>query len=494
MGFNVECNKTEYLPGIAAMLGLFVPAWQAQPPAYDLRVKVREDGPLVTVEAACFDRKGQRIAGHVEKGDLTRRFALMKSEPERLVKLCVWRLLAKQWPAQASPWGILRGVRPTKLVQRLFDQGVSAARVAELLVADYALSRAKAELIATIGERQRPFLPDEGARRRWLSIYIGIPFCPTRCLYCSFPAAAIDRVQHLIAPFLEALSTEIALTGAFIRQHRLLVETIYIGGGTPSCLTPTQLADLFTQIRAQLLMSVTREITVEAGRPDSLTVEKLNLIREFGATRLCLNPQTLNDGTLKRIGRRHTAADFFRIFELARRLGFHNINSDLIIGLPGETVADFARTLDLLLPLGPENVTVHTLAVKRASQLKEKLAEVQLAEQQTVAAMQALAAARLGDAGLVPYYLYRQKQSLAQLENLGYAQQDKYCIYNIQMMEERQTILGLGGGASTKIIDPISLRVTTLHNPKDPQVYLQQAPQLAREKLATCAAVLTLGG
>lgn len=481
--FEIECSETKYLRYINEMISLYFPNYTELSVEYMLSLTITWEGESLEVWARCRNIANSDIFVQQERGHGDNPHELMKSTTERLVKLAVWRVLAQRWPTKASPWGILRGVRPTKLVHRMLDMGMTQQDVMAALVNDYALVPEKAALVTEVGCRQRPFLHDANLRERLISIYIGIPFCPSRCVYCSFPAYSLTQWGEMVAAFLAALETELMAVGNFIRRHGLGVETVYLGGGTPSCLTAAALARLFTLINTQLITPATREFTVEAGRPDSLNEEKLVLMRDYGVTRLCLNPQTLNQTTLERIGRQHTVNDFLEKFKMARTAGFSNINSDLIIGLPGEDLAALVQTLELLLPLSPENITLHTLAVKRASRLKAELDEIALPGNKVTAAMHELAAERLRGAGMIPYYLYRQKNILAHLENVGYAKPGMESVYNIEMMEERQTILGLGGGAATKVVDPVSLQICAIHNPKDIRTYCQESDNLIKTKL-----------
>ncbi len=423
---------------------------------------------------------------------------------KRVAKLAIKGLLEASTGREVGPWGILTGIRPTKIVHRVLDLGWSAAQVASFLQTHYALSPAKSQLLLEITQLQRPFLhaPQEAAKL--VSIYLGIPFCPTRCVYCSFPATSLQRHRHWVEPFVAALLLEIQAIGEALRQQGLQVETIYIGGGTPTSLPVAKLDQILQAVDSCLRTAETREYTVEAGRPDTLSLEMLQLLKDHRITRLSINPQSMNAQTLQAIGRAHSPQEVVQAVENARRLGFDNINMDLIVGLPGEGLAEVQHTLQQLQPLQPENLTVHTLALKRAATLTAKLkgyptvkqlagsgelkdiadgTEVNsFADSAEVSAMLALTYQQARSAGLRPYYLYRQKQMLGSLENVGFAKPGFEGIYNIQMMEERQTIIGLGGGSASKWVNCQDWSLESSYNPKDPQYYFQRISELIQKK------------
>lgn len=410
---------------------------------------------------------------------------------KRLVKLSLYRLLKEIHPAGGSPWGILTGVRPGKLVQYYLDTGIEQRDIPQQLMENYALSEQNARLLTDIETRARDFLRPAKELPGWVSIYVGIPFCPTRCIYCSFPAVALGRSAHLVEPYVEALLQEIQAVAKLVDMFQLRVETIYIGGGTPTTLSADQLARVMSSISAYFLTEDTREFTVEAGRPDSLDRDKLQVLKEFGATRLSINPQTMNAATLRAVGRNHTPEEAAEIFLMAREEGFDFINMDLIAGLPGETAQDFTHTLERVCALFPENITVHTLAIKRASALRQELDEIALPAEREVARMLKAAWEKITGMGMRPYYLYRQKMILGNFENIGYAYPGFESIYNIQMIEERQNVLGLGAGAVTKLIHPRDWSTERVPNAKDPQLYisrLEKGIQAKREALVRMVA------
>ena len=406
---------------------------------FSCEVRVFRHGHVAGTGRLSFDRRTE--PGHAD---------LLLKSPKLAAGTALYFALEEAF-GRSLPWGSLTGVRPVKLASGLLAGGYPEKAATDVLVARTGMSREKAELIVSVAIGERPLLeiPKES-----VSLYVGIPFCATRCLYCSFPAYAVEQVGHLIPSYLDALGKEIRFIGDWLSSRRMRLSTVYIGGGTPSALDAQGLSRLLETLARHLPLSDAREYTVEAGRPDTLNPEKLSLIRDAGATRISINPQSMQDHTLARIGRAHSAADVVNAFAQARVAGFSNINADLIAGLPGETRAEFQSTLGQIQALSPESLTVHTLAVKRASRLKEQLLGGMPGEptdDETVSGMLSDAAAYARQNGLEPYYLYRQKHILANLENVGYARPGAGCRYNVETMSEKQTILAAGAGAITKI-------------------------------------------
>ncbi|MBM7868077.1 coproporphyrinogen dehydrogenase HemZ [Heliobacterium gestii] len=407
-----------------------------------------------------------------------------ENDRRRAAKLALLRALEDYCDAPPNTWGILTGVRPAKIVHRRLDQGKLGEDIRAELLHDYALQPEKADLLMEIALRQRPFLYTGPEDRRKSGVYIGIPFCPTRCLYCSFPGYDVKKFKRWLTPFLDALAGEIETVGRALRQAGQQVQHIYIGGGTPTVLTAEQLGDLLGWINRHLRGPETVEFTLEAGRPDTLDRRKLEQAYAGGVNRLSINPQSMNADTLDRIGRCHRPGQVVEAVELARTIGFPIINMDLIVGLPGETAQSVRSTLDQLAKLRPENLTVHTMAIKRASRLTAERERWTLPPEDEVEAMLAVTRAGARTLGLVPYYLYRQKRILANQENVGYTLPGRECIYNIHVMEERQTIWGLGAGAATKIVRPEDGEILdSWHNPKDPMNYVERLETIIGRKL-----------
>ena len=437
-------------------------------------------------------RQGGKMFSHTEvlPGDLFHEEKINRER--RLLRLAVFRTISRYFQESdlpdssaarwgPSPWGVLTGVRPTKIIHRMWAQGFTKSRILHHLTRDYGFAAKKARLAVETAENQLPFLPDREQAGQTAGVYIGIPFCPSRCHYCSFPSFSLARWGYLLEDYLDALFREIRTVGDALRDSGIKVESIYLGGGTPTILSPVQLARLFTVIEDSFGPDQEREITAEGGRPDTLDADKLKVLKNHGVTRLSINPQTMHDPTLEAIGRKHTAGEIIHAFELARKTGFPVLNMDLIIGLPGENSGILQKTLDEVTALAPENVTLHALAIKRAALYNRE--PIALPGQAEGARMMDRAQEILCEAGYRPYYLYRQKQSLAYGENVGYALDGQVCLYNIKMMEERQTILGCGVGAGSKIVDSRDWSVDNFYNPKDLLVYLQRLEEINKRKV-----------
>jgi oxygen-independent coproporphyrinogen-3 oxidase len=393
------------------------------------------------------------------------------------------------------PWGKLTGVRPVRLIHDARARGESEEQIRDAFVREADCTPEKFAIAKAIADLQEPILR-EGAGPRDYSLYIGIPFCPSRCSYCSFVSCNLDRDKKLVQPYVDDLCRELGAIRREAERNRLRLRTVYIGGGTPTSLSAAQLRQLMETVRAQFDLSSVAEYTVEAGRPDCTDAEKLAVIKELGATRISINPQTFSDEVLRRIGRRHTAADIERCYREARAAGHTDINMDLIAGLPGDTVEGFAESLRRAIALAPENITVHTLTLKRASRI---IMEGQEGDYADVAAMLARCS-MLADAGYAPYYLYRQKNTLQNLENVGWCRPGHAGYYNIYIMEEVHTILSAGAGGSTKLVQPGGDRIERIFNFKYPNEYVQRFDEvLARKEgvsafYESCSGVQTAGG
>ncbi len=379
------------------------------------------------------------------------------------------------------PWGSLTGVRPTQIVEQILAIKGSVEDTRADLIERWRLSPAKADLaIRTSLSEQRVLShlpPDEPL------IYAGIPFCPSRCSYCSFIAQDAHHREAWLSPYVDAMLEEARRVFSIlpVKSH-----AFYLGGGTPTSLPADLLQKLLTGLKAVLPLHAGAEITVEAGRPDTITAEKLAILREFGATRICINPQTFNQKTLDRIGRRHSVEQIFTAMDLARRAGFDHINMDLIAGLPGESPEDFAYSIEKLLSLKPESATIHTLAVKRSSRFAQEMKPEELQSlainkpDSVLIEMVALAQDRLIEAELFPYYLYRQKDVASGLENVGFSRIGDECLYNVGMMSDRLAVIGLGSGAITKRVD--GRKVTRAPNDKDIAHYIARLDELVTRK------------
>ena len=386
-------------------------------------------------------------------------------------------LAAKQLLPQEPAWGALAGVRPTKITTKHLLEGGTAESANDLLRDVYFVTPSRRELAVACSQstvKAVKLLEPED-----ISLYVGIPFCPTRCTYCSFVSRTIGKKTELLEPYLEALLKEIAATGELLGKSGKHLRTIYIGGGTPSTLTASQLARLMDAIREHFDLSRCIEFTVEGGRPDTLDAGKLQTIRQHGADRMSINPQTMVDTVLRACGRPHKAADILRAYGEAVNAGFQAINMDLIAGLPEDTVDGFCHSLDQVAALKPSNITVHTLALKKGADLFEKRGCLPSAEE--VTQMVAYANKTLSALGYKPYYLYRQKYMSGSFENVGWSRDGMDCLYNIYMMEEIHTILSLGGGGMNKVNLPNG-RLTRFHNPKFPEQYIEMLPSVLEQK------------
>ncbi len=379
------------------------------------------------------------------------------------------------------PWGLLTGVRPIKLFRKLADdEGTENAEnhfKNTLLVSDEKLNLAK---ITEANERKILNL----SRKDSFSLYVSIPFCPSRCNYCSFVSQSVEKAKHLIAPYVDILLKEIEETAKIAKDLNLRLETVYIGGGTPTTLSADDLSRILNKIRQSFDMSFVREFTVEAGRPDTITEEKLRAILDSGCDRLSINPQTLNDSVLNAIGRRHTTEEFVSAFNLARKLGFKHINTDLIAGLDTDTVESFKRTIDGIVALSPESVTIHTLSMKRSSFITAENKLITENENTSVSDMLSYAYEKLSSENLRPYYLYRQSKMLGNLENTGWAKEGYDCLYNIYIMDETHTILACGAGAVTKLKAYGSEHLERIFNFKYPYEYTDRYSELSLRKQA----------
>lgn len=381
------------------------------------------------------------------------------------------------------PWGSLTGVRPVKLPTKAMLAGRTAGQARRELEEEYRVSAPRAALAVECA--QAALDVNRGLRRDGLALYLGIPFCPTRCAYCSFISSDIKGALALVDPYVDALCREIQLAGRLLREEHLHISCAYMGGGTPTTLTAEQLHKILSAVERFLPMERCAEFTVEAGRPDTITADKLETLKIHNIHRISINPQTMEDHVLRAMGRAHTAAQIVEAMALAGRRFGGLVNMDLIAGLPTDSLEGFGRTLDQVLAMGPANITVHTLALKKGSRLAgEGLAGAggDLCAPETVEAMLALASERLRGAGYAPYYLYRQKYMSGSFENVGWARPGAVCAYNIVMMEELQTVLSLGAGGITKLVDPENRKIVRLNNPKYAREYLESWDKIAAAK------------
>ncbi len=394
--------------------------------------------------------------------------------PEMLLKLCAGGAMLKagrEFCGTTPPWGMITGVRPAKMCLDLFDKGKNSDEVLMHLTEDFLCSPEKARLAVTTAEREHPFVSP--LRRRECSVYIAIPFCPTRCSYCSFVSFSSPKLLSMIPDYLVRLCEDIRNTFKIIRNLGIRVATVYIGGGTPTTLDALQLEVLLSCISEETDIPSLDEFTVEAGRPDTITAEKMAVLAKYGVTRVSVNAQTMNDSILSAIGRKHTSADFLRAYESAKSSGIKDINVDLIAGLPDEHYESFSDSVNKIIGLEPTNITVHTFYVKRAADIKKSLEVYRAQDENTTRAVD-IAQASLLSAGYSPYYLYKQKNTAANLENAGFCMNGHECLYNIFMMEEVHTVFGAGASAMTKLVspNPLDMKIQRICETKYPYEYL----------------------
>ncbi len=378
-------------------------------------------------------------------------------------------------------WGALAGVRPTKLSTRHLLEGHSLQETDLLLQEEYYVTPQRRKLALHCSASSVKAV--ELTEKQDISLYIGIPFCPTRCSYCSFVSRTVGKKTALLEQYLQTLLREIQVTGQLLKEAGRTVRTVYIGGGTPTTLSAEQLKTMLRAVKEHIDLRRCVEFTVEAGRPDTLTPEKFEIIKQYGADRVSINPQTMMDEVLQACGRPHTAQDVYRVYNDAVSAGFKDVNMDLIAGLPRDTLSGFKSSLDQLIGLKPANITVHTLALKKGADLFEN--RQQLPDREAVGQMLQYASQQLTKAGYKPYYLYRQKYMSGNYENIGWSRDNRDCLYNIYMMEELHPIISLGGGGMTKVNLPDG-KLVRFHNPKFPEQYIDQFDSVLTQKQELC--------
>lgn len=394
------------------------------------------------------------------------------------LKRLTYRVLSKGLE-RTLPWGTLTGIRPVKIVRTALEQGKTPSQLAEELDRDYYISPQKRELMIEIAKTELAALKNIPYKEGY-SLYVGIPFCPSTCAYCSFTSYPLHIWEKEVDAYVELLCREIDITAQLFSDKQLC--TIYVGGGTPTTLKPHQLKRLLDKLLEISKGQPLRELTVEAGRPDSITAEKLQVLREHQVTRISINPQTMQQKTLDTIGRRHTVEQTIEAYRLARALGFEDINMDLIIGLPGETMEDVHSTMEQIKGLAPDNLTIHSLAIKRAARLRMQKEEYRQYQSVNTQEIMDMTAGYAEEMGLIPYYLYRQKNMAGNFENVGYAKPDKIGIYNILIMEEMQTIAAVGAGGATKIVIPKQNRIERVENVKEVRAYMERFEEMTERK------------
>ncbi len=484
---KVQINKGEREYDVYALLTSFFPGVEVVTAAdaegeFEGLFEIKEDGSNVKI-SLCFE--------DIKK---SKDFEIKSAEKDAAKKefgLALYDFLS-ECTGKELPWGNLTGIRPTKLIRTMLEEEIALdpngtnvnepdfviEKVKERAYSERRLRGEKLELGIDIAKREIDIMSRLHETDGY-SVYVGIPFCPSTCLYCSFTSNPIFKYKDKIGDYLKALKKELEWTASNLSDRYL--DTIYIGGGTPTTLSPEQLDELLGYITSILPFEHVREFTIEAGRADSITREKLEVIKKYPINRISVNPQTMRDKTLKLIGRNHSVGQFVEAFKLAREMGFENINTDIIIGLPGETVEDVKHTMDELVKLAPDSLTVHSLAIKRASRLKRWMEENELEITMDYDEAMRICAEGAKKIGLNPYYLYRQKQMAGNLENTGYSTPGKEGLYNILIMEEIQSIVAIGAGSVSKCVYPDG-RIERCDNVKDIDLYLSQIDEMINRK------------
>ncbi len=482
---KVQINKGEREYDVYALLTSFFPGVEVVTAAeaegeFEGLFEIKEEGANITISL------------NFEEIDKAKDFEIKSAEKDAAKKefgLALYDFLC-ECTGKELPWGNLTGIRPTKLIRTMLEEELDSVpgslcvpgfvidKIKERAYAERRLRGEKLDLGIDIAKREIEIMSRLHGTDGY-SVYVGIPFCPSTCLYCSFTSNPIFKYKDKIKNYLLAIKKELEWDVSHLSDRYL--DTIYIGGGTPTTLSPEELDELLGYITNILPMENVREFTIEAGRADSITKEKLDVIKKYPITRISVNPQTMSDKTLKTIGRNHTVKQFVDAFNLVREAGFDNINSDIILGLPGETVEDVKHTMDELIKLGPDSLTVHSLAIKRASRLKRWMDENELEITMDYEEAMRICADGAKAMGLNPYYLYRQKQMAGNLENTGYSKPGKEGLYNILIMEEIQSIVAMGAGSVSKCVHPKGL-IERCDNVKDIDLYLNQIDEMIERK------------
>ncbi len=457
-----------------------VPDRDAADMKIDLRLRTAEDQVAAQGTMSSGDLRWQ--ADHTKSVPANADHVTVRRRGKQAV-LHVLHQLFEQATGEAQPWGILTGIRPLKIVHNLREQGLSKDAIRQVLRKEYLISPERVELMLEIAEVQLEVVPDLYNLGREVSVYIGIPFCPTHCAYCTFPAYSMAEKATYVDGFLKAMDVEFAHLGRLLREYQIPVTSVYIGGGTPTSLRAPELERLMESLFREIPGSDTwREFTVEAGRPDTITPDRVNVMKKYSVNRISVNPQTFKAITLKEIGRGHTPDIVDHRFHFVREAGFANINMDMILGLPGETVDDVRYTMERIERLDPESVTIHTMSFKRTAVVNTERERFRIPDDATVRQMMSEAARWARRLGHRPYYVYRQKDILGNLENVGFAKPGKESVYNICIMEERQTIVGIGGGAVSKLIGADGKNFGRFANPRDPKAYVETIADVVARK------------
>lgn len=429
-------------------------------------IETKKDNNTLSVRVRAFSRFEEQSRNITPDADVAHEMSILLYDT--LSKLTGYTM----------PWGILYGVRPARLMHATVESVGRDGAVKKFL--SDKVQQKKIDLALSVMERENRII--ELSSDNSFSLYVSIPFCPSRCSYCSFVSHSIANAQELIEPYVELLCKELEYTGSVAKELGLRLESVYFGGGTPTTLSPPQLDALLRTIEQSFDLSTVREYTVEAGRPDTVTREKLDTLLSHNVSRISINPQTFNDDVLKSIGRRHTAKQTVDAYNLARQMGFGNINMDFIAGLNSDTLDSFKQSIDTAINLSPESITVHNLALKSGAYLCTENELFDLTKRSLATQMIDYSYNRLTENAYNPYYMYRQSKSLGNLENVGYAREGYDCLYNIFMMDETHTVLAAGAGAVIKLKNPKTAHIERIYNYKYPYEYIKNFEQIISRK------------
>ncbi|MBQ7972021.1 MAG: coproporphyrinogen dehydrogenase HemZ [Lachnospiraceae bacterium] len=468
---EIICNREDYEYDLHSLIKAFYP---------ESEISFKRSGEddseeKATVKVTIMETGAIVILGDSEPKECI--FATDGDTPKNQFKLFLYRVLQAE-TGKELPWGNLTGIRPTKIAMQLLEQGKRDDEIEEFLKHKHCVSEEKIKLSTTIAKHEKKLLEKLDCVKGY-SLYIGIPFCPTTCLYCSFTSNPVFKWKNRMQEYLDAMKKELDFWSVAYQDRPL--NTVYIGGGTPTSLSAEQLEELISYVKEKFDLSYLQEFTVEAGRPDSITREKLEVLYKLGVTRISVNPQTMNQETLDLIGRCHSTEQTKEAFALAREVGFDNINMDIILGLPGENAEMVAKTLEEIKKMNPDSLTVHSLAIKRASKLGEWIEKNGREALNDTSDMMEIAGTCAKAMDMEAYYLYRQKNMAGNLENVGFARNGKDGIYNVLIMEEKQTIAAVGAGSITKLVLPNN-RIERSDNVKDVEQYLSRIDEMVERR------------
>ena len=465
MELKIKLNNLKYRYDVYQMFNIYYPLDE---------IKFQEDGNyIINIEEDKISFLSNEFYRECSVGEN------IKEDIKRLIFSSL-----KEITGDYYPWGILVGIRPSKIALKYLEEGKSENEIVDIFAKKHLASEEKAKLCIKVAKKEQELVNKD---EKSIAIYIGMAFCPTRCFYCSFTANPIGGNKKLVNPYLEALTYEIREMKKYVDDRNLKIESVYFGGGTPTAVNNEEFEDIMNEIyNAFVLDKDILEFTVECGRPDSITLEKLQTMKKYNTTRISINPQTMNDNTLKMIGRGHTSKEVIDKFNLARDLGFDDINMDMIIGLPGEGIKEAEYTANEILKLKPDSLTVHGLSLKRASILYENFIlkkGIQIKKQDELSSMYEVSRNLAKNLNIEPYYMYRQKNMVGNMENLGYSKEGKECLYNIQMIEDKQTIIALGADAVSKVVFLEDNRIERFGNVKDIREYTSRIKEMVEEKI-----------